>query len=89
MSRARHAFFHQVNARNRICLACRHLPALMVLAYLGVRVAPAAARTRSLDGLKAWLGGFVEGWRTPRGLRKPMRWRTAWKLACLGHPRVI
>lgn len=88
-SPARHAFFYQVNARNRVYLARRHLPAPLVPLYLGVWVVLTVARTRSLGGLRAWFGGFAEGWRTPCGRRRPMRWRTVWKLACLGRPPVI
>ncbi|MGW1870414.1 glycosyltransferase family 2 protein [Streptomyces mauvecolor] len=88
-SPARHAFFYQVNARNRVYLARRHLPAPLVPVYLGVWVVLTLARTRSLGGLRAWFGGFAEGWRTECGRRKPMRWRTVWKLARLGRPPVI
>lgn len=88
-SPARHAFFNQVNARNRVYLARRHLPALLVPVYLGVWVAMTLARTRSLAGLRAWFGGFAEGWRTSCGRRKPMRWHTVLRLARLGRPPVI
>ncbi|MFJ8768914.1 glycosyltransferase family 2 protein [Streptomyces clavifer] len=88
-SPARHAFFYQVNARNRVYLARRHLPAALVPVYLGVWVALTLVRTRSLVGLRAWFGGFAEGWRTECGRRKPMRWRTVVRLARLGRPPVI
>ncbi|WP_052397717.1 glycosyltransferase family 2 protein [Streptomyces sp. NRRL F-5123] len=88
-SPARHAFFYQVNARNRVYLARRHLPAALVPVYLGVWVSLTLARTRSLSGLRAWFGGFAEGWRTPCGPRKPMRWRTVLELTRLGRPPVI
>lgn len=88
-SPARHSFFYQVNARNRVYLARRHLPAVLVPVYLGVWVILTLARTRSVAGLRAWFGGFVEGWRTPCGRRRPMRWRTVWRLARLGRPPVI
>lgn len=88
-SPARHAFFYQVNARNRVYLARRQLPALLVPVYLAVWVVLTLARTRSLTGLRAWFGGFAEGWRTPCGPRTPMRWRTVFTLARLGRPPVI
>ncbi|WP_042426726.1 glycosyltransferase family 2 protein [Streptacidiphilus anmyonensis] len=88
-SPTRHAFFYRVNARNRVYLARRNLPAALVPVYLGVWVALTGARTRDLAGLKVWFQGFAEGWRTPCGPRKPMRWRTVWKLARLGRPPVI
>ncbi|MEJ8661455.1 glycosyltransferase family 2 protein [Streptomyces sp. MS1.AVA.4] len=88
-SPARHAFFYQVNARNRVYLARRHLPAVLVPVYLGMWVALTLARTRSLAGLRAWFGGFAEGWRTECGPRRPMRWGTVFTLARLGRPPVI
>ncbi|MFD0402220.1 glycosyltransferase family 2 protein [Kitasatospora sp. NPDC059811] len=88
-SPTRHAFFYRVNARNRVYLARRHLPALLVPVYLGVWVALTVARTRNATGLKAWFSGFAEGWRTPCGRRKPMRWRTVWTMTRLGRPPII
>jgi GT2 family glycosyltransferase len=88
-SPARHAFFYQVNARNRVYLARRHLPAALVPVYLLVWVTLTLARTRSLAGLRAWFGGFAEGWRTPCGRRQPMHWSTVFRLTRLGRPPVI
>ncbi|QMU76051.1 glycosyltransferase family 2 protein [Streptacidiphilus sp. PB12-B1b] len=88
-SPARHSFFYRVNARNRVYLARRHLPALLVPVYLGVWVALTLARTRDPAGLRAWFAGFAEGWRTPCGPRRPMRWRTVWTMTRLGRPPVI
>ena len=34
-SPARHSFFYRTNARNRVYLARRHLPTLLVPVYLG------------------------------------------------------
>ncbi|NEB70713.1 glycosyltransferase family 2 protein, partial [Streptomyces fulvissimus] len=39
--------------------------------------------------LKAWFGGFKEGWTSSAGPRRPMRWRTVWRLTRLGRPPVI
>jgi GT2 family glycosyltransferase len=88
-SPARHAFFYQVNARNRVFLARRRLPAALVPVYLGTWVALTLARIRTAAGLKAWFGGFAEGWRTPCGPRRPMRWHTVWALTRLGRPPVV
>ncbi|MFH9420723.1 glycosyltransferase family 2 protein [Streptomyces sp. NPDC017529] len=88
-SPTRHAVFYRMVARNRVWLAKRHLPALLVPVYLGVWTALTLARARSLGGLRAWFGGFAEGVRTPCGPRKPMRWRTVWRMTRLGRPPVI
>ena len=88
-SPARHAIFYRTNARNRVYLARRHLPALLMPLYLGVWVAMTVGRTRDLAGLKAWFAGFAEGWRTECGPRHPMRWRTVWTMTRLGRPPVL
>ncbi|MEU5657514.1 glycosyltransferase family 2 protein [Streptomyces sp. NPDC047737] len=88
-SPARHAVYYRMTARNRVWLAKRNLPALLVPLYLGVWTLLTVARTRSLPGLRAWSGGFVEGVRRPCGVRRPMRWSTAWRMTRLGRPPVI
>ena len=86
---SRHAVYHRMVARNRVWLARRNLPALLVPAYLGVWLLLTLARRPSKTALRAWLGGFHEGWRTPCGPRRPMKWRTVWRLTRLGRPPVI
>ncbi|MFE2496577.1 glycosyltransferase family 2 protein [Streptomyces scopuliridis] len=88
-SPARHAEFYRMTARNRVWLARRHLPALLVPLYLGTWILLTVARTRSVSGLRAWFGGFFEGVRTACGTRRPMRWRTVRRMTALGRPPVI
>ncbi|MFF4951732.1 glycosyltransferase family 2 protein [Streptomyces chattanoogensis] len=88
-SPTRHAVYHRMVARNRVWLAKRHLPALLVPVYLGVWTALTVARTRSAAGLRAWFGGFAEGLRTPCPPRRPMRWATVVRMARLGRPPVV
>lgn len=85
----RHAVYHRMVARNRVWLAKRHLPAVLVPVYLGVWTLLTLVRSRSLGGLKAWAGGFVEGVRTPCGRRRPLRWATAWHMTRLGRPPIV
>lgn len=89
MPPSRHAVYHRMVARNRVWLARRNLPAPLVPIYLGVWVLLTLARRPSVSALKAWMGGFKEGWRTPCGPRRPMKWRTVWRLTRLGRPPVI
>ncbi|MFI1200482.1 glycosyltransferase family 2 protein [Streptomyces sp. NPDC020883] len=86
---ARHAVYHRMVARNRVWLARRNLPAPLVPVYLGVWFLLTLARRPSLPGLRAWLGGFREGWATPCGPRRPMKWATVWRLSRLGRPPII
>ncbi|MCZ0980174.1 glycosyltransferase [Streptomyces diastatochromogenes] len=88
-SPARHAVYYRMTARNRVWLAKRNLPALLVPVYLGVWTLLTLARTRSLPGLKAWFGGFAEGVRRSCGPRTPMRWTTVLHMTRLGRPPVI
>ncbi|WP_030175243.1 glycosyltransferase family 2 protein [Spirillospora albida] len=88
-SPTRHAFFFRLNARNRVYLARRHLPGPLVPVYLGIWIVLTVLRTRSAAGLRAWFGGFAEGWRTPCGSRRPMAWRTVWTMTRLGRPPII
>ncbi|MGW0363935.1 glycosyltransferase family 2 protein [Streptomyces sp. NPDC002990] len=88
-SPSRHAVYHRMVARNRVWLARRNLPAPLVPVYLGVWLLLTLLRRPSGPALKAWFGGFKEGWTTPCGPRRPMRWRTVWRLTRLGRPPVI
>ncbi|WP_405793092.1 glycosyltransferase family 2 protein [Streptomyces sp. NBC_01506] len=89
MPPSRHAVYHRMVARNRVWLARRNLPAPVVPVYLGVWILLTLARRPTVPALKAWFGGFREGWSTPCGPRRPMKWRTVWRLTRLGRPPVI
>lgn len=86
---SRHAVYHCMVARNRVWLARRNLPAPLVPVYLGVWLLLTLLRRPSGPALKAWFGGFREGWSKPCGPRRPMKWRTVWRLTRLGRPPVI
>ncbi|MFJ8011210.1 glycosyltransferase family 2 protein [Streptomyces sp. NPDC096339] len=88
-SPARHAVYYRFTARNRVWLARRRLPIPLIPVYLGVWILLAMVRMRSLAGAKAWWGGFLEGARTPCGPRKPMKWRTVWRMTRLGRPPIL
>jgi GT2 family glycosyltransferase len=88
-SPARHAVYHRLVARNRVWLARRNLPWPLVPVYLGVWMALTLVRRPSGTALRAWFGGFREGWATSCGPRRPMRWRTVWRLTRLGRPPII
>jgi hypothetical protein len=89
VSPARHAQFYRMNARNRVLLARRNLPWPLALIYLLDWVALTVLRERSPAALRAWFGGFAEGWRAGTGGRRPMSWRTAWRMTRFGRPPLI
>jgi GT2 family glycosyltransferase len=86
---SRHASYYRLNARNRVWLARRRLPWPLVPIYLGVWILLTLARTHDVGLFRTWLGGFVEGWRTDPGERRPMRWRTVARMTRLGRPPVV
>ena len=88
-SPARHAVYYRVNARNRVWLARRRLPLPLIPVHLGVWMLLTVVRNRSGAGLRAWFGGFAEGLRESAGERRPMRWRTVWRLTRLGRPPIV
>lgn len=86
---ARHAIYYRTNARNRVWVAKRNLPAPLVPLYLGTWTALTLARVHDKEALKVWFKGFGEGVRTPAGPRQPMSWRTVRELTRAGRPPVI
>jgi GT2 family glycosyltransferase len=85
----RHAMFYRLNARNRVWLARRNLPWPVAFTYLAVWVGMTVARERRLASLRPWFGGFREGWRKPAGSRRPISWRTVWRMTRLGRPPIV
>lgn len=85
----RHEMFYRLNARNRVWLARRNLPWPLALTYLTVWVAMTVARDRKPAALRPWFAGFREGWRQPAGPRRPISYRTAWRMTRLGRPPII
>ena len=86
---ARHATYYRLNARNRVWLARRRLPWPVAAAYLAIWTALTVARVRDVASLRVWARGFVEGWRTDPGPRRPMAWTTVWRMTRLGRPPVV
>ncbi|MCW2494166.1 MAG: glycosyl transferase [Jatrophihabitans sp.] len=86
----RHSVFYRLNARNRVWLARRNLPVALIPIYVAAWMAVTVTRlARQPADLRVWCYGFVEGWKTSPGVRRPMRWRTVARLARLGHPPII
>jgi GT2 family glycosyltransferase len=86
----RHADYLRLNARNRVWLARRNLPWPLAFLYLTNWVVLTLIRERrSGVAIKAWFSGFFEGLRNPAGERRPMAWRTAWRMVKLGRPPIV
>ncbi|MBD8516027.1 MULTISPECIES: glycosyltransferase family 2 protein [Plantibacter] len=86
----RHTAYYRLNARNRVWLARRNLPVPLIPLYVGSWTAIQVIRWwRKPDALRPWFGGWREGWRTDPGERRPLRWRTVWRMTRAGRPPVI
>lgn len=85
----RHEEFFRMNARNRVWLAKRNLPAVLEPVYVGTWVALTVARVRNKQALGAWFAGLREGIREQPVERRPMGWSTVWRMTKAGRPPVI
>ncbi len=85
----RHTDFYRLNARNRVWLARRNLPWVLATLYLLNWSVLTLVRERSGPALRAWFKGFGEGLREPAGERRPMGWKTAWRMLRLGRPPIV
>lgn len=89
-SPTRHPGAIERTARNRVWLAQRNLPLPFAVAYVAVWSAITSLRNlRHRDAVRASWAGTVAGVRNPLGPRRPIRWRTVWRLTRLGRPPLI
>ncbi|WP_019545223.1 glycosyltransferase family 2 protein [Streptomyces sulphureus] len=86
---ARHGPYYRLVARNRAWVAYRRLPAPLVPVYVGAWTLISLWRFRASGNLRVWLRGTVEGLRGGHGERRPMSWRTVWRLTRHGRPPII
>jgi len=86
----RHTDFYWRNARNRIWLARRNLPVVLIPIYVATWTAVQVLRgVRSPGTLRPWFAGWAAGWRENPGERRPISWRTVWRMTKAGRPPVI
>jgi len=89
-SPARHADHLRLDARNRVWLARRNLPWPAAAGYLALRGGLQVARlVRTPAALRIWCRGWLEGWRTPPGPRRPLRYRTLARMALATGPASV
>ena len=86
----RHSYYYRLNARNRVWLARRNLPSVFIPVYVGSWTAIQILRwARRPAALAAWFGGWREGWTSDPGERRPITWRTVWRMTRAGRPPVV
>jgi len=86
---ARHDEFYRMNARNRVWLAKRNLPAPLEPLYVATWSLLSLARLPNQRARRVWLDGLREGIRVTPKDRRPMAWRTAWRMTRAGRPPVV
>ncbi|MFT2815822.1 glycosyltransferase family 2 protein [Leifsonia sp. A12D58] len=86
----RHSDYYRLNARNRVWLARRNLPAVLIPLYVGSWTGIQILRwARNPEALRAWFGGWREGWLSDPGQRRPMSWRTVGRMTLAGRPPIV
>jgi GT2 family glycosyltransferase len=85
----RHAEFYRFQARNRVWLARRNLPVPVGVLYVGAWLVVGGVRLRSVASVVETVRGYRDGLRQQCGERRPMSWRTVWRMAKAGRPPVI
>jgi GT2 family glycosyltransferase len=87
---ARHTEYYRLNARNRVWLARRNLPAVLRPVYVGTWAAVQVLRWwRHPARLRTWFAGIREGWTTDPGPARVMSWITIGRMTAAGRPPVI
>jgi GT2 family glycosyltransferase len=85
----RHPEFYRLQARNRVWLARRNLPLPVAPVYVLSWVLVGGARLRSGRAVLETLRGYWLGLTRSCGPRRPMRWRTVWRMTRAGRPPLI
>lgn len=86
----RHSDYYRLNARNRVWLARRNLPAVLMPLYVGAWAMISVLRWwRTPQTLRTWFRGVGEGMRNRPGGRVRLRWRTVWRMTRSGRPPII
>ncbi|MFD7163597.1 glycosyltransferase family 2 protein [Streptomyces violascens] len=88
-SPTRHTRFYRLNARNRVWLARRNLPASLIPLNLATWALVTLWRVRGSQALHATLTGLREGFHDSPGARSPMRWHTVLRLTRAGRPPIF
>lgn len=86
----RHDQFFATTARNRIWLAHRSLPFPLAILYVANWTVITVSRNLCRPtAVIAHLRGCARGIRSLVGPRRPISWRTAWRLTRLGRPPIV
>jgi glycosyltransferase involved in cell wall biosynthesis len=85
---SRHGEGWRLTGRNRVLIARRDLPWLIVAVHTLVWLALGVARAPGRAARRGYVSGWLAGWR-PAVPRRPIRWSTVARLARLGRPPLV
>ncbi len=85
----RHAEFYRFQARNRVWLARRNLPVPVGVAYVLSWVVIGGCGSAAAQAWVETLRGYRLGLTSDAGARRPISWRTVWRMARAGHPPIV
>ena len=85
---SRHADGWLRTGRNRVMVARRNLPWVLALPHVLIWLGLGLRRTPDRTCRSAYWNGWRQGWREPVE-RRPIGWRTIWRLARAGRPPII
>ena len=81
--------YRYLSARNRVWVARRNLPLPMATAHVGAWFLRTTLSLRSPRDAQDALRGYRDGLQQPAGERRPVSWRTVWRMTRAGRPPVI
>lgn len=89
----RHDEFYRLNARNRVWLARRNLPAPFIWIYpICWMLVECFRLRRNASAVRQYLAGWRAGWRGSPWYHEPrakLRWNTLWRMTLAGRPPVL
>ena len=85
----RRGTFGYFAARNRVWVARRRLPVPLAAVYVGGWMLRMTARARSVDDARQVLRGARAGFSEDPGERRPLSWRTVWRMTRAGRPPIL
>lgn len=89
----RHDEFYRLNARNRVWLARRNLPAPFIWIYpTSWMLVECLRMRRNSAAVKQYLAGWKAGWKGSPWYREPrakLRWITLWRMTLAGRPPIL
>jgi GT2 family glycosyltransferase len=85
----RRGHFFYLSGRNRVWLARRNLPVPVAATHVALWFLRNLASVRSRPEAAAVLRGYCDGLRTRPPDRRPLRWRTIWRMTLAGRPPVV